>query len=58
MSEDTLRTVCWCVVVLFAIQGITIYSVVRLLATGRPLFERKTEHEAEPGRVVGTIGAR
>jgi len=41
---------------LSAIQGCVVYSVVRLLVTGRPIFERQRDQEPEErGRVVGRI---
>lgn len=45
MSYDVIPTVCVCVVVVFAIQAVTIYSVVRLFTTGRTLFERKPDSD-------------
>ena len=52
MSDDTIRTLCWSVVVLAAIQAGAIYCVVRLALTGRSLFERR-DHEG--GRIVGRV---
>jgi len=44
MSYDIIPTVVFGVVAVFAIQGATIYSIARLLVTGRAVFERR-EHE-------------
>lgn len=52
MSYDIIPTVCVAVVFVFAIQGITIYSVTRLLVTGKPMFEKRSEHERN-ARIVG-----
>jgi hypothetical protein len=52
MSDETIRTVCWTVAFLAAIQGFSIYCVVRLAMTGRGMFERR-EPEHERGTVSG-----
>lgn len=51
MSENTIVTVVWGVIASQAIFGFTVYAFARLFVTGRPMFERKTDHE--PGRIVG-----
>ena len=41
MTEETIRTICWAFAACFTVQGITVYSIVRLIVTSKPLFERK-----------------
>lgn len=45
-SYDVLPTVCAAVVAIFAVQGITIYAVVKVVVLGRSLCEKR---EQEPG---------
>lgn len=42
MSE-TVTNVAWVIVLVFSIHSFTIYSVVRLLVTGKGIFERKSK---------------
>lgn len=45
MSEDTIRTVIWAVVALFAIQGAAVYAVAKLVITGKAaLYDRRTRN--------------
>lgn len=54
MSDETIRTLAWAAVFLFAIQGFTIYAVVRLLTTGRDVFERRpSEYNSRSGNIIG-----
>lgn len=55
-DPETVRTIAWTVLFIFAINGLSTYAVIRLLVTGRPLFERQ-ETEEPRRRVVG-IGDR
>lgn len=50
MTDDTIKTLAWAVVMLAAIQAGAIYCVVRLAITGRSLFER---HEHDGGKIIG-----
>lgn len=45
MNENTVVTICWSVIFIFGISQFTIYSLVRLIVTGRPLFQSKAEPE-------------
>lgn len=56
MSDETIRTVCWAVCVLAAIQAFSIYCVVRLAVTGKAMFERR-DH-TEPMRGIHDIRER
>ena len=49
--EETIRTICWAFVAFGAMSGMTTYAVVRLLVTGRPLFERR-QAEQEESKVI------
>ena len=55
MSENTITTICWTVAVLFISQAVSCYCVVRLLVTGRGVFERRTERpeSADSSRILG-----
>ena len=45
MTDQTLQTILWTVVMVFAIQALLTYSLVRLFVTGRAMFERRSDHE-------------
>lgn len=47
MTEQTIRDVVWAAVFVFIIQAVLIYSLTRLLVTGRTLFQRKPDAEPE-----------
>lgn len=53
MSDETIRTVCWAVCFLAAIQAFSIYCVVRLAITGRALFERRDDVRPQDVRRIG-----
>ena len=56
MPYDLVPTLCLAVVALAAIQGATVYAVLRLVLTGRPmLFERKPD---APRDQVAAFGRR
>jgi hypothetical protein len=44
-DPDLARTIVWAIVAGVAIMGFSNYAIVRLLVTGRGMFERKDEHE-------------
>ena len=50
MQDKTIETVVWGVVLLSAIQATAFYAVVKLLMTGKAVFERR---EPERGRIIG-----
>lgn len=56
IDNETIRTVIWAVVMVFAIYGVSIYTLVRLMVTGRPMFERKGEES--PRGVVAAMRQR
>lgn len=61
MNYDLAPTICATVVAIFAIQGVTIYAVAKLVILGRPLAERRvhTDGEEHGSRVVTPFnGAR
>lgn len=41
MTDDTVRTLVWAVVFIFAMQGFWSYAIVRMLVTGKAIFERR-----------------
>lgn len=45
MNENTVVTLAWSVVAIFGISQFTIYSLVRLIVTGKPIFQAKGEQE-------------
>ena len=53
-DPETIKTIAWTVAFVFGLQGLTIYAIVHLLATGRGVIERRERdpHEAR-GRIVG-----
>ena len=53
MNYDVIPTICLCVVAVFAIQGASVYAIVRLLVTGRAIFERQQPQES--GRRIGLV---
>lgn len=55
MSENTITTMCWTVAVLFISQAVSFYCVVRLLVTGRGVFERRAERpeSTDSSRILG-----
>ena len=56
MNQEVITTICWLVVIAFGVQSFSTYAIVRLLVTGRSMFDRR-EREHEPARVT-SIGAR
>lgn len=52
MSYDVIPTIVMGVVAVFAIQGVTIYSVTKLLVTGRMLVERRNQQDDEDRPVL------
>lgn len=54
MSDETVKTIIWAVLIAFALHGFVVYTIIRLLVTGRPLFERRGEAppESRTGRIV------
>lgn len=40
LTEDTIKTLIWAVVFVFAVQGIWTYCVLRLLVTGHGIMNR------------------
>ena len=55
-AYDVLPTVCLSVVAICAIQGLTVYSVVKMFISGRPVVEKR-EADTER-RVVSLYGER
>jgi hypothetical protein len=58
MSEETIKNIAWVVVLMFGIQSFSLYALVRLMITGRAMFERKErdrDHE-RPSREIGLDG--
>jgi len=51
MNYDAIPTICACVVAVFAINGITIYAVVKAVVLGRAIAERRADPE-DHGRIV------
>ena len=41
MPYDALPTICFSVVAICAIQGLTVYSVVKMFISGRPVVEKR-----------------
>ncbi len=41
MTDQTVQTLLWCLAAICAIHGAVVYSIVRLLVTGRAIFERR-----------------
>lgn len=54
MNYDVIPTVCAAVVAVFAIQGVTIYAIVKAVVLGRALAERRVDDAGgeEPSRIV------
>jgi hypothetical protein len=54
MGDETVKTIIWAVLIAFAIHGFVLYTVIRLLVTGRSVFERR-ERPGDParGRIIG-----
>lgn len=55
MNYDLAPTICATVVAIFAIQGVTIYAVAKLVILGRPLAEKREpqqDGDERQGRIV------
>ena len=51
MDAETIRTIAWVTVFVFAIHAGSVYAIVKLLTINRAaMFERKPQHE---NRIVG-----
>lgn len=57
-QAELLKTIVWAFVAVAGINAFTIYTVVRLFATGRGIFERK-DQQLERERIVrpGSFGS-
>lgn len=53
MNEETVKTIAWTLTMIFGMQGAVIYAVIRLLVTGRTIFERREPERETRGRLVG-----
>ena len=56
MPYDALPTICFSVVAICAIQAVAVYSIVKILTTGKPVMEKR-EADTER-RVVSLYGER
>lgn len=58
MNYDVLPSVCLAVIAVFVVQGMTIYSITKLLITGRALVEKREQEPESESRVIGIHGGR
>jgi hypothetical protein len=49
MNYDVIPTICVAFVAVSAINAVAIYSIVKMLVTGRAVIERRDEH---PNRII------
>lgn len=52
MTDETVKTLVWAVVFLFAIQSFTSYAIVRLFITGKGIFERRDARDVRRVEVL------
>lgn len=52
--DEVIKTVAWVVVFVTAINGAVVYAIVRLLTTGRAMFERR-ERDRDNERSGGLV---
>jgi hypothetical protein len=49
MNYDVIPTICVAFVAVTAINAVAVYSIVKMLVTGRAVIERRDEH---PSRII------
>ncbi len=47
---EVIKTVSWAIVLVTAINGITVYSIIKATVLGKPLIDRKPQAD-EPARI-------
>lgn len=53
MNDETIKTICWAVVLIFGIHSFAICALVRFLVTGKPIFQKRDMDREHAENVLG-----